>query len=165
MTVTRLLVVFALGLPSFATLVSAAQNDLAQEYVQVRKIAMKDPKVRAAFDRANEKLEERILEIDPALRPFLNKHGGFQPKTSSRKALRRDVSPPARTGGATHAVTKGETLTSIAMRHKISVSRLKAANHLSSGAKLRVGQQLKIPPAHTTDASQDSWWTRATRIF
>ena len=35
------------------TIPAAKGGDLAQKYNQVRRIALKDPKVRAAFDRAN----------------------------------------------------------------------------------------------------------------
>ena len=62
---------FGVCIFGFVTIPAAQGGDLAQEYDQVRKIALKDPKVRAAFDRANEKLNKRIIEIDPALKPFV----------------------------------------------------------------------------------------------
>ena len=67
---------FGVCIFGFVTIPAAQGGDLAQEYDQVRKIALKDPKVRAAFDRANEKLNKRIIEIDPALKPFVEGQRG-----------------------------------------------------------------------------------------
>ena len=47
---------------------SARADDRAQEYEQVRKIALRDPKVREAFQRAEERLQAKIDELDPALK-------------------------------------------------------------------------------------------------
>ena len=55
---------FGVCIFGFVTIPAAQGGDLAQEYDQVRKIALKDPKVRAAFDRANEKLNRRIIEAN-----------------------------------------------------------------------------------------------------
>ena len=121
----------------FVTIPAAQGGDLAQEYDQVRKIALKDPKVRAAFDRANEKLNKRIIEIDPALKPFVE--GQRKKPKELANFPRRPVS------GASHIVAKGETLTSIAKRYKVSVKTLTKANHIAKEATLQVGQKLVIP--------------------
>ena len=45
-----------------------------------------------------------------------------------------------------YLVTAGDTLTAIASRHRVTIAALLSANRLaSSGARLRVGQQLMIP--------------------
>src|SRR3954447_3245741 len=62
-----------------------------QEYQQVRTIALRDPKVRAAYEDADRRLEEKIVKIDPALAGYV-KHrpsGGIEP------AAPRHVSEPA----------------------------------------------------------------------
>lgn len=48
-----------------------------------------------------------------------------------------------------HTVRSGQTLAAIARRYRVSVQDLRAANQLRS-ARLRPGQSLKIPDAHTT---------------
>ena len=132
---------FGVCIFGFVTIPAAQGGDLAQEYDQVRKIALKDPKVRAAFDRANEKLNRRIIEIDPALKPFVEgQRGGKKPKELANLP-RRPVS------GASHIVAKGETLTSIAKRYKVSVKAMTKANHIAKEATLQVGQKLVIPSA------------------
>jgi nucleoid-associated protein YgaU len=110
-------------------------SDLAEEYNQVRKIALKDPKVQAAFRRANDELDRRIIEIDPSLKPFVEQQRGTRKAAHSKRT----------TASTTHVVAKGETLTSIARRYRLSVERLVQVNHLSKQAPLQVGQKLIIP--------------------
>ena len=124
------------GMVGFLPIPAVQGGDLAQEYNQVRSIALKDPKVRAAFDRANEKLNKRIIEIDPALKPFV--------ESQSRKPKKPTKQAPH---AVSHVVAKGETLTSIAKRYKVSVNSLTKANHIAKEATLRVGQKLAVPSA------------------
>jgi membrane-bound lytic murein transglycosylase D len=48
--------------------------------------------------------------------------------------------------GSTHRVRRGETLGGIARRYRVSIAKLRAWNHLSSKAVLRVGQVLRVGP-------------------
>jgi hypothetical protein len=130
----------AIALPSMAA-------NMDQEYIQVRKIAMKDPRVREAFEKANERLNARILEIDPSLKPLVE-------KDSSRFQVNRQVpiverhaapTPPPKSTAHEHVVASGETLSSIAEHHHVPVAALKTANHITDERKLRVGQKLVIP--------------------
>ena len=50
-----------------AAAIAAPSTNLNHEYEQVRLIALRDPKVKAAFEAANQKLEQKIVEIDPAI--------------------------------------------------------------------------------------------------
>jgi LysM repeat protein len=126
--------VYALALVGFAP-VTLRGSDLAQEYNQVRKIALKDPRVRAAFRKANDELDRRIIEIDPSLKPFVEQQRGTRKAVPSKKVA----------GKATHVVTKGETLTSIAKRYHVSVDTLVQVNRISRQTPLQVGQRLVIP--------------------
>jgi LysM repeat protein len=42
-------------------------------------------------------------------------------------------------------VAKGETLTSIARMHKVSISELQKLNHIEDDRKLQIGQTLIVP--------------------
>jgi LysM domain len=128
-------VLSALGIAGFVPMQIAQGSDLAEEYNQVKKIALRDPKVRAAFEKANSELDKRIIEIDPSLKPFIEKQRGTKKKTLPAKG----------SDARTHIVAKGETLTSLARRYRVSVNSLVQANHISKQATLRVGQKLVIP--------------------
>jgi hypothetical protein len=131
------------GMAGIASLPAARGADLAQEYNQVRIIAMKDPGVRKAFDRANEKLNKRIIAIDPALKPFVERQSAGKTPNEPGKHSPYLVSEAAKS--TTHLVAKGETLTSIARQYKLSVNSLTKANNIAKEATLRVGQKLIIP--------------------
>lgn len=51
---------------------------------------------------------------------------------------------PQRVQPVTHIITRGETLSAIAVRYKVSLQRLRSANGIK-GDKIRVGQVLTIP--------------------
>jgi len=127
--------VCAVAVIGFAPVMTVRGGDLAEEYNQVKKIALKDPKVRAAFRKANDELDRRIIEIDPSLKPFVEKQRGAKWAARSQKV----------TAKTTHVVAKGETLSSIARRYGLSVNTLLQANRISKQAPLQVGQKLIIP--------------------
>lgn len=52
---------------------------------------------------------------------------------------------PKPTKGAFHTVGKGETIYSIAKRHRVSTTALLKVNNLQDAGKLRPGQKLKLP--------------------
>ena len=128
----------AVAMAGFASVTAVRGSDLAEEYNQVRTIALKDPKVRAAFQRANNELDKRIIEIDPSLKPFVEQRRGTKKKAAQLKKF---------TAKTTHVVTKGETLTSIARRYHVNVNALVEANRISRQTPLQVGQKLIIPSA------------------
>jgi len=130
-------------------------SDLEQEYVQVRRIALKDSRVREAFEKAGERLDEKILEIDPALKPIVERDHAkaLQPRPA---VIEHHVSntPAPEVQGAEHVITKGETLSSIASHYKVPVASLKSANHITDERKLRIGQKLVIPGSANPEPRQ-----------
>ena len=42
-------------------------------------VALKDPKVREAYQKAAERLDDKILEIDPTLKPIVDRERTRQP--------------------------------------------------------------------------------------
>jgi LysM repeat protein len=127
---------------------AATSANLDQEYQQVRKIALRDPKVRAAYDEADRKLEAKISQIDPALAGYVPRHAaepGSAPEVKKATTQPKPASVPEGTG-ATHVVTKGETLSAIAAHYGVTVTALKTTNHIADEKKLAVGQTLNIPP-------------------
>ncbi|MGB8353084.1 MAG: LysM peptidoglycan-binding domain-containing protein [Chthoniobacteraceae bacterium] len=137
---------------AFPVLSSAAESskDQAHEYAEARKIALKDVHVQEAYQRADEKLDDRILEIDPSLKSYMDKRKGQKP-AASVPVKARTVAPVRHTvaeskpGRGGYVVAKGDTLSSIAVHYDVSVASLKSANGITDERKLRVGQKLVIP--------------------
>lgn len=157
------------------TLRAAGYDNLEQEYQQVRKIALRDAKVRSAYEEADRRLEAKIVQIDPALASYAatRAHGANAPAPKPTPAPKAAVAkaPVAKKGfvppaahGATHTVTKGETLGSIAAHYGVSVAALKTANHIADERKLSVGQVLTIPGAKKVAPAkkEKGWWERVT---
>lgn len=104
---------------------------------------------------------QELLNLNPELRRWTTPPGGpaYQLKVPigtadllrARLATAPDdlLEPFVR-----HTVRRGETLASIARKHKVARADLAAANHLSLRARVRVGQQLVIPrPPALDDAT------------
>ncbi len=142
---------------------SPAGNNPALEYEQVKKIALRDPKVRDAYERADARLDAKILEIDPTLRPYLNAKRLGPVKTDGPRPTASSARPPAprstphplpapASHNRSHVVAKGETLSSIAVQTGVSVAELRRANHIIDDRKLAVGTALVIPAGKTVAA-------------
>ncbi len=131
-----------------------------QEYQQVRTIALRDPKVRAAYEDADQRLAEKIGKIDPALAGYAKRRasGGIPHDAPAPETVRKPAptpAPSAKVGSfgqpksghfeRSHVVLKGETLSSIATIFGVTVESLKTANHIVDEKKLMVGQTLQIP--------------------
>ena len=132
---------------------AAPTANLDKEYDQVRAIVLRDPKVRAGFDQAHERLEAKIVEIDPALKGYVKGRATALPVNRSTKAaaapLRKPfVKPtPGTARRSTHIIATGDTLSTVAARYRTTVSALKAANPKVDEQKLQVGESLTIVPA------------------
>lgn len=126
----------------------AASAAPASDYETVRRIAMRDPRVQEAFARANQKLDEKIVQIDPTLSSYVRTHpsGRGAPATTaaSRPAApaKKPSIPPT---GRAHVVKPGETLSSIAARYGVSSQNLQGTNRIRDERKLKVGQTLIVP--------------------
>ena len=66
-----------------------------------------------------------------------------------------EPSRPPQTGN-NHVVAKGETLTSIAKMHKVSVEELKKFNRIENDRTLQIGQTIMIPTAGASPAASSS---------
>ena len=130
---------------------TASGASLDEEYQQMRKVALRDPKVRAAYEEADRKLEAKIVQMDPALAHYQPGHSTAPETATTARAPKPTVhaKPAATVGGfhTTHTVAQGETLGGIAGQYHVTVASLKTANHIVDEKKLAVGQVLTIPAA------------------
>ena len=102
----------------------AASAQMQAEYAQVRKIAMKDPGVRAAYARADAKLNAKIVDIDPSLKPIVEAGGVAPAATAKRPAAKKKPLQGAPSMSSSYVVAKGDTLTSIATRYRVTAADL-----------------------------------------
>ncbi|MBN8417944.1 MAG: LysM peptidoglycan-binding domain-containing protein [Verrucomicrobia bacterium] len=71
-------------------------------------------------------------------------HGGSSSRSSSKKKTSSKSSKKSTRKGGSYTIKSGDNLGAIARRHGTTVSKLKAANGLSSDM-IRAGRTLKIP--------------------
>jgi len=145
------------------TLHAATPASQEQEYEQVRKIALRDPKVREAYADADRKLQAKIAQIDPALANYTPRKAPENPAPAKsaatttggfRKPAPKPAAPAAPAAAASsqgsYTVVKGDTLTSISGKYGVTVAELKTTNHITDEKKLGVGQVLTIPNAKSS---------------
>jgi len=98
-------------------------------------------------------LSQQILKLQSQLsnqRPGVMIGEGAPPTSTSTASTSTPAAaePSVKAGdGNSHIVARGETLTSIARMHNISVSELQKFNHIDNPLKLQAGQTLLIPPS------------------
>ena len=129
------------ALLAISSLHALAAGTQEQEYQQERTIALRDPKVRAAYEEADRKLDAKILQIDPALADYLHHRAAATTAAPvAKKAAAPAATPvakkpfmPATTPatGKTYVVKKGNTLSAIASHSGVTVAALKSANKTS----------------------------------
>lgn len=98
------------------------------------------------------KLEQQVAKFRPGVMI------GETPSPSPTTNATADTSKPAPTqqSGNSHVVAKGETLTSIAKMHKVTVEELQKFNHIENDRKLQIGQTIMIPPAGSSPGASPS---------
>jgi LysM repeat protein len=72
------------------------------------------------------------------------------PPSAPPKAVAVDETTPA---GPVHIVTRGETLTAIARRYKVTVPEILKMNKITDARRLQIGQTLVLPPNARIPAS------------
>ena len=84
------------------------------------------------------KLEQQITNIRPGVMI-----GETTPPPAAVAPPKAEAPPAA--GGNSHTVARGETLTSIAKMHGVTISELQKVNQIEDERKLRAGQTIVIP--------------------
>ncbi|HYJ03520.1 MAG TPA: LysM peptidoglycan-binding domain-containing protein [Chthoniobacterales bacterium] len=89
------------------------------------------------------KLEQQVVKVRPGVII------GETPSPTATHSASTDApkATPVPQSGNSHVVAKGETLTSIAKMHKVSVDELKKFNRIENDRTLQIGQTIQIPSA------------------
>ncbi len=111
----------------------------------------------AALAELTKKIDEQNLKLDALSQQILKLEqmltsqrpgvmiGESTPAPASASAAATASATPAVSGGNSHVVAKGETLTSIAKAYKVGVQELQRFNHIENDRALQIGQTIQIP--------------------
>ena len=105
------------------------------------------------IDEQNAKIDtlsQQILKLEQQIskntRPGVMIGETPSPTPATNSAAATEAPKPTQQSGNSHVVAKGETLTSIAKMHKVTVEELQKFNHIENDRKLQIGQTIMIPP-------------------
>jgi LysM repeat protein len=124
---------------------TATQSAAAEIQELTKKIEEQNAKI--------DMLSQQILKLQSQLssqRPGVMIGEGAPSASTPATSTSTSVSPEpsAKAGdGNSHIVARGETLTSIAKMHNVSIGELQKFNHIDNPLKLQAGQTLLIPPS------------------
>jgi LysM repeat protein len=88
------------------------------------------------------KLEQQVSHPRPGV--MIGETPSPTATTTTATSATSEAPKPTQSGNS-HVVAKGETLTSIAKMHKVSVEELQKFNHIENDRKLQIGQTIMIP--------------------
>ena len=131
---------------------SAAPSTKSNQTTDLQVLAKKIDEQNAKIDTLSQqilKLEQQISNTRPGVMI------GERPATPSPSTPSSEA-PRAPANGNSHIVARGETLTSIAKIHGVSVSDLQKYNHIDNPLKLQAGQTILIPTSPTPAPSASS---------
>src|SRR5213075_1173593 len=124
----------------------APESRKSDDNAQLEALAKKIDEQNAKIDALSQeilKLEQQIARM----RPGVMIGESPSPTPSSPTVPTTEAPKPTQQSGNSHVVAKGETLTSIAKMHKVTVEELQKFNHNENDRKLQIGQTIMIPPA------------------
>jgi len=127
---------------------AASQTPSAQT-AEIQELTKKIDEQNAKIDM----LSQQILKLQSQLsnqRPGVIIGEGAPATSTSATSTSTTASPEPSAkadNGNSHIVARGETLTSIARAHNVSIGELQKYNHIDNPLKLQAGQTLLIPPS------------------
>jgi peptidoglycan endopeptidase LytE len=142
--ISILIVLLTLSLSAVSQTVTAAgeKTDSAALDALSKKIDLQNAKIDA--------LSQQILKLQQQI--SATRPGIMIGETPASVTATTDPPRPVQTGN-THVVAKGETLTSIAKMHKVTIEELQRLNHIENDRKLQIGQTIIIPSSASAAAS------------
>jgi LysM repeat protein len=101
----------------------------------------------AKIDTLSQQILKLEQQISKTTRPGVIIGETPSPSPATTSAAATEAAKPTQQSGNNHVVAKGETLTSIAKMHKVTVEELQKFNHIENDRKLQIGQTIMIPAA------------------
>lgn len=150
LAVASLALFAALMFGAVASAQSFAGNDKTEKILEA--LSKKIDEQNAKIDT----LSQQILKLEQQLaksRPGVIIGETPTPSPASTTTAEAPKPSPTQQSGNSHVVAKGETLTSIAKMHKVTVEELQKFNHIENDRKLQIGQTIMIPQAGTSPSA------------
>ena len=134
-----------------ATPKAAATQTAANQTAQLQELTKKIDEQNAKIDMLSQQILKLQLQLSNQRPGVMIGEGAPSTSTSTSTtptSTPAPAEPSTKAGdGNSHVVARGETLTSIAKMHNVSVSDLQKFNHIDNPLKLQAGQTLLIPPS------------------
>ena len=138
---------------SFGQAMAPTPNQSVSQAAQLQELTKKIEQQNAKIDMLSQEILKLELEVTNRRPGVMIGEGAPATATSSTTPTTSTVAStpaaaesPAKSGnGNSHIVARGETLTSIAKMHGVSVGDLQKYNHIDNPLKLQAGQTLLIP--------------------
>jgi LysM repeat protein len=142
---------------SVCGLVRAQGNEKSDKMLEV--LSKKIDDQNAKIDTLSQqilKLEQQISKMRPGVMIGETPSPSPAPPTAASTTTATEAPKPTQQSGNSHVVAKGETLTSIAKMHKVTVEELQKFNHIENDRKLQIGQTIMIPSPSSSSSPSPS---------
>ena len=153
LAVASMTLLSAIRLCANASAQTFAGNDKTEKMLEA--LSKKIDEQNAKIDTLSQqilKLEQQVSKV----RPGVMIGETPSPSPTSNATAEAPKPAPMQQSGNSHVVAKGETLTSIAKMHKVTVEELQKFNHIENDRKLQIGQTIMIPPAASSPGASPS---------
>jgi LysM repeat protein len=107
----------------------------------------------AKIDTLSQQILKLEQQVSKSTRPGVMIGETPSPSPTSNATTTTEAPKPTQQSGNSHVVAKGETLTSIAKMHKVTVEELQKFNHIENDRKLQIGQTIMIPPSASSPSA------------
>jgi LysM repeat protein len=119
-------------------------------------LAKKIDEQNAKIDLLSQQILKLELQISNMRPGVMIGEGSSATSTTSAAPTTPEPERQSSPNGNSHIVARGETLTSIAKMHGVSVSDLQKLNHIDNPLKLQAGQTILIPSSPSPAPSASS---------
>ena len=153
--VASLTLLSAIMLGANASAQTFAGNDKTEKMLEA--LSKKIDDQNAKIDTLSQqilKLEQQVSKVRPGV--MIGETPSPSPTSNAPATAEASKPAPTQQSGNSHVVAKGETLTSIAKMHKVTVEELQKFNHIENDRKLQIGQTIMIPPAGSSPGASPS---------
>jgi LysM repeat protein len=135
-----LILVFAVG----SVMAQPPASDKTEKMLEA--LSKKIDEQNAKIDTLSQQILKLEQQVSKNSRPGVI-IGETPSPTPTSNGTTAEAAKPTQQSGNSHVVAKGETLTSIAKMHKVTVEELQKFNHIENDRKLQIGQTIMIPPS------------------